>query len=66
MREQTIQDNQVDRLERSDVFEHETKALAERTRWSGLAGLRGGMQILFTMTCILAAAQSVSAVDCPQ
>src|SRR5262247_1811534 len=49
MREQAIQDNQADSLARSDVFEHQTKALEEhacvvprrRCRWSRLAGLLG-------------------------
>jgi len=47
MREQAIQDNQADSLARSDVFEHQTKALEEhacvvprrRCRWTRLAGL---------------------------
>ena len=49
MREQAIQDNQADSLARSDVFEHQTKALEEhacvvprrRCRWTRLAGLLG-------------------------
>src|SRR5215472_12754352 len=49
MREQLIQDNQADSLARSDVFEHQTKALEEHAcvvprrlcRWSRLAGLLG-------------------------
>src|SRR5215510_8403750 len=70
MREQAIQDNPADSLARSDVFEHQTKALEEhacvvprrRCRWSGLAGLLGLSLSSLTKVSMHVAAQRLRVV----
>src|SRR5262249_13831411 len=70
MREQAIQDNQADSLARSDVFEHQTKALEEhacvvprrRCRWTRLAGLLGLSLSSLTEVSMHVAAHSLRVV----